>query len=358
MIIAHRGASGYLPEHTEGAKVLALAQGADYIEQDVVLSKDGVFVVTHDITMEETTDVEEKFADRVRKDGKYYFADFLWSEIQSLSVHERVNRKTGGPVFAERFPGTFHQKLMRLEDEIALVQGLNQTMGTHAGIYVELKAPEWHRSQLGYHMGDRLIPILSKLGYKADRSLLHTVFRRERAKASKEIGCKLPLIQLFGAGPKGGSDRWVGYLKEIASYAEGIGPSIEALVEMASAGGVVDSGLMQAAREAKLLVHPYTVRKDALPKWSRSLDDLHRLLIHELKVDGFFSDFPDLSCRARDCTFALMRVRCPTVPVHRHRQLLRSPRLARVSAFKDLVGVVGFETVAPVFASNLIRGRC
>ncbi len=301
VIIAHRGASGYLPEHTEGAKVLALAQGADYIEQDVVLSKDGVFVVSHDITMEETTDVEEKFADRGRKDGKYYFADFLWSEIQSLSVHERVNRKTGGPVFAGRFPGTFHQKLMRLEDEIALVQGFNQTMGTQAGIYVELKAPEWHRSQLGYHMGDRLLPILSKFGYTggSDRCYIQC-FEGSELKHLKEIGSKLPLIQLFGAGPKGGSDRWVGYLKEIATYAEGIGPSIEALIETASTGGVVDSGLMQAAREAKLLVHPYTVRKDALPKWSRSLDDLHRFLIHELKVDGFFSDFPDLSCRARD----------------------------------------------------------
>ena len=78
LVIAHRGASGYVVEHTEAAKTLAHAQGADYIEQDVVLSKDGQFIVTHDITMEETTNVEQRFPDRARQDGRYYFADFDW----------------------------------------------------------------------------------------------------------------------------------------------------------------------------------------------------------------------------------------------------------------------------------------
>ncbi len=91
IVIAHRGASGYLPEHTEGAKVLAMAQGADYIEQDVVLSKDRVLIVTHDTTMESTTNVEELFPwSRQRADGKFYFADFSWDELRTLSVHERT----------------------------------------------------------------------------------------------------------------------------------------------------------------------------------------------------------------------------------------------------------------------------
>ncbi|MFN9918038.1 MAG: glycerophosphodiester phosphodiesterase family protein, partial [Pirellulaceae bacterium] len=70
IVIAHRGSSGYLPEHTEGAKVLAVAQGADYVEQDVVLTRDRVFVVCHDVTLEGTTDVAERYPQRRRADGK------------------------------------------------------------------------------------------------------------------------------------------------------------------------------------------------------------------------------------------------------------------------------------------------
>ena len=130
VIIAHRGASGYAVEHTEAAKAMAHAQGADYIEQDVVLSKDGQFVVSHDITMEETTDVELRFKDRARKDGHYYFADFAWNEIQQLAMHERTRKGSDAPSMPGRFPGGAGQRVLRLVDEIkknlALIRGACQ----------------------------------------------------------------------------------------------------------------------------------------------------------------------------------------------------------------------------------------
>lgn len=301
IVIAHRGASGYLPEHTEGAKVLALSQGADFVEQDVVLSKDGVFVVTHDITMEETTNAAEQFKDRAREDGKYYFADFTWPEIQSLSVHERTDRR-GKQVFANRFPGSFNQRLMRLEDEIRLIQGWNKTRSTHVGIYVELKSPGWHSKHFGSAMADKLLPLLAEFGYRNKSDLCFIqCFETDELKRLKAAGCNLRLIQLTGGDPaKFSQGGWTKYIQEAAQYADGIGPSLEWLVKLSPDGGVQSSGFVQAAHDAKLAVHPYTVRIDQLPKWAKSSDELHRLLFEELKVDGLFSDFPDITLAARN----------------------------------------------------------
>ncbi len=308
IIVAHRGASGYLAEHTEGAKALALAQGADFVEQDVVLSKDGVFVVTHDITMEGTTNVEERFKDRMREDGKYYFADFTWLEIQSLSVHERTDYQ-GKQVFENRFPGSFNQRLMRLEDEIRLIQGWNKTRHSHVGIYVELKAPTWHATQFEYPMGDKLLPLLAEFGYrtKSDACFIQC-FEADELKRLKSAGCHLRLIQLTGGDPaKFAEGGWRKSLQATAAYADGIGPSLDWLVKPSISGEVESSGFVEAAHEVQLAVHPYTVRIDQLPKWSKSADDLHMFLIVDQKVDGFFTDFPDISRAAREKLLAIER---------------------------------------------------
>ena len=95
IVIAHRGASGYLPEHTLAAKAMAHAMGADFLEQDVVLTADGVPIVLHDIYLEATTDVEQRFPDRSRPDGRFYAIDFTLAEIRTLSAHERTTRSRG-----------------------------------------------------------------------------------------------------------------------------------------------------------------------------------------------------------------------------------------------------------------------
>ncbi|NYM94214.1 glycerophosphodiester phosphodiesterase, partial [Salmonella enterica subsp. enterica serovar Typhimurium] len=84
VVIAHRGASGYLPEHTLPAKAMAYAQGADYLEQDLVMTKDDHLVVLHDHYLDRVTDVADRFPDRARKDGRYYAIDFTLDEIKSL----------------------------------------------------------------------------------------------------------------------------------------------------------------------------------------------------------------------------------------------------------------------------------
>ena len=123
LVIAHRGASGYLPEHTLEAATLAYAQGADFIEQDVVLSKDGVPVVLHDIHLDTVTNVAKRFPDRKREDGRYYVIDFTLKELKTLRVHERTDLK-GQPVYAGRFQGDSDFRIATLEDHFELIEQL------------------------------------------------------------------------------------------------------------------------------------------------------------------------------------------------------------------------------------------
>ncbi|MCA9216274.1 MAG: hypothetical protein KDB27_24565, partial [Planctomycetales bacterium] len=104
IVIAHRGASGYLPEHTLPAKALAYGMGADFLEQDVVLSRDGVPIVLHDIHIDTVTDVAKKFPNRKRGDGRFYAIDFDVAELKTLDVVERFDAQTKKAVFPNRFP--------------------------------------------------------------------------------------------------------------------------------------------------------------------------------------------------------------------------------------------------------------
>ena len=147
IVIAHRGACGYVPEHTLEAASMAHAMQVDFIEQDVVLSKDNIPVVLHDIHLDTVTDVAQKFPGRARSDGRFYAIDFALDEIKQLFVHERISLKTGKAVFPNRFDAS--KALFRvptLEEEIELIKGLNAATGRDIGIYVEIKKPAWHLS--------------------------------------------------------------------------------------------------------------------------------------------------------------------------------------------------------------------
>ncbi len=296
IVIAHRGASGYAIEHTEAAKTLAHAQDADFIEQDVVLSKDNQFIVTHDITMDETTNVAELFPTRARSDARFYFADFDWTEIQKLTVHERSSRNTSAPAIPDRFPYIAGQHVMKLVDEIQLINGLNKTLGKKTGLYIELKAPAFHKKEFGYSMGEALMTLLAKLGIEESLCpcYIQCFESEELLDLSKRVQCKLPLIQLLGKRPMDAE------LIRIAGYAKGIGPAVDLLASRNENNQIVSTGLVELARKSGLLVHPYTVRKHEQPKWSSSMDETHRVLIEQLKVDGFFTDFPDIGRKAVD----------------------------------------------------------
>ena len=151
IVIAHRGASGYLPEHTLEAKALAYAMKPDYIEQDVVMSKDDHLIILHDRYLDRVSDVAQKFPHRARKDGRYYAIDFTLAEIKSLQVTEGFTyTKQGKKVMTHphRFPlGKSSFQVATLAEEIELIQGLNQTLGYNVGLYPEIKAPWFHRHE-------------------------------------------------------------------------------------------------------------------------------------------------------------------------------------------------------------------
>ena len=164
-VIAHRGASGYLPEHTLAAKALAHGMGADFIEQDVVLTADDEAIVLHDIHLDTVTNVASQFPDRARPDGYFYAIDFSLEEIRRLKVHERVSRETRQAVYPQRFPDRHSIfRVPTLAEEIQLIQGLNKSTGRCAGIFPEIKSPAWHQSE-GKDISRIVLEILARHGY-------------------------------------------------------------------------------------------------------------------------------------------------------------------------------------------------
>ncbi|MBD3305295.1 glycerophosphodiester phosphodiesterase [candidate division KSB3 bacterium] len=299
IVIAHRGASGYLPEHTLEAVALAYGMGADFIEQDLVLTKDGVPLVLHDIHLDTTTNVRKRFPDRARADGRWYVIDFTLEEIKSLDVHERIDVAKNSTVFPGRFPlGHAEFEVPTFVEEIELIQGLNKSMGRNVGIYPELKAPAFHTRE-GYDMGKIVLDILALYGYKGPNANIylqcfdHPYLKRLR----EELGTELPLIQLIGKGR--GYDYLVTAegLNEIATYANGIGPAIERIVHYEPGSPLMITNLVLDAHARGLAVHPYTFRKDSLPAYANTLEELLRMCYFVIGVDGIFTDFPDLAIK-------------------------------------------------------------
>lgn len=300
MVIAHRGASGYLPEHTLPAKAMAHAMGADYIEQDVVLTRDGVPVVLHDIHLDTVSDVAEVFPDRARDDGRWYVLDFTLAELRRLTLTERFDRETGRAVFPDRFP--IHRsrfEIATLAEEIELIQGLNRSTGREAGLYVEIKDPAWHREQ-GRDISPVVLAMLADYGYtdRDDRIFLQCFDWAETRRLREALGWRGRLVQLLG------ENRWqmnatdYDHLKtpaglaEIARVADGIGPWIGQILAE-DADGPQPTGLVETAHAAGLLVHAYTLRADALPDYAPDFDTLLGWVFRDAGVDGAFTDFPD-----------------------------------------------------------------
>jgi glycerophosphoryl diester phosphodiesterase len=296
IIIAHRGASGYLPEHTLEAVSMAYAMGADFLEQDVVLSRDGVPVVLHDIYLDTVTDVARRFPQRNRPDGRYYVIDFTLEELKQLRATERFDQQTGKPVFAGRFPiwqSSF--QIPTLEEELQLVQGLNRSTGGNRGVYPEVKGPAWHRQQ-GQDLSRIVLDVLARYGYrtKLDNFYVQCFDFAEVKRIRRELGFQGKLIQLIEEPRPGGPDfasliTRAG-LEEIAGVADGIGPALKLIVPGRSGGKIQFTDLVKNAHELKLEVHPYTFRADSLPAYASSLEDLFAIFMLEGGVDGVFTD--------------------------------------------------------------------
>ncbi len=301
VVIAHRGASGYLPEHTLPAKALAYAMGADYLEQDVVAARDDALVVLHDIHLDRVTDVACRYPGRQRQDGRYYVRDFDLGELKSLEVHERSNAD-GSPVYPDRFNST--DEIFRIQtfaEELDFVQTLQAADGRPVGIYPEIKRPEWHRHE-GVDITPQFLGILADFGYEehSDPVYVQCFDAKELRRIRRELGCRLKLIQLIGEDSWGESStryaplRAQQGLERLARTVDGIGPWIRRAYRVARGNGEIRStGLVQRAHTAGLAVHPYTFRADELPEGFASFDALLTFFIDELSIDGLFTDFPD-----------------------------------------------------------------
>lgn len=306
IVIAHRGASGYLPEHTLEAKAMAYAMGADYIEQDVVMTKDDQLIVLHDITLDRTTNVDELFPNRIRDDGRFYAIDFTLSEIKTLSASEGFRVDNGEKVqgFSARFPmGASSFRVPTLEEEIELIQGLNKSTGKDIGIYPEIKSPEFHR-EAGKDISTAVVRVLKKYGYtsKQDKIFLQTFSFAELEIIHDEIlpahGVDLNLVMLLGDEE---SYPWMfenNGMKKLAGYADGVGPSHSMVVRRDSTrDNIKVTDLVANAHAAGMQVHPYTYRKDAgqVPPYAQDFDDLLKIHFLDADVDGVFTDFSDLA---------------------------------------------------------------
>lgn len=288
VIIAHRGASGYLPEHTTESAVLAHALGADLIEQDVVLTRDGEPVVLHDVTLDHVTDVGSQFPDRVASDGHFYAADFTLEELRKLRVTERREFRRRDD--STRFPagqGSFH--IATLGEHLALIEGLNQSRTHKAGIYVEIKKPAWHRER-GLDPSPRVLDAVRQFEAESrSRRIFIQCFEFDELRRLREqLDCDLPLIMLVSKLPT------VEQLNTWAPVVDGIGASIPCLITgLDEQGGALATPLVSQCHERSLVVHAWTVRDDDLPTWCDTTDGLLDLLVRQCGVDGVFCDQPD-----------------------------------------------------------------
>ncbi|OYX52271.1 MAG: glycerophosphodiester phosphodiesterase [Sphingomonas sp. 32-66-10] len=317
IVIAHRGASGERPEHTLAAYSLAIEQGADFIEPDLVMTKDGQLVARHENDITGTTDVvsRKEFADRKRTktiDGishtGWFTEDFTLAELKTLRAKERLPLLRRGNA---KFDGQFEVPTLR--EIIALAKAATANTGRTIGIYPETKHPSYFAS-IGLPMEALLVAELKAAGWdRADAPVFIQSFEVNSLKALKQL-TQVPLIQLMAADGGPADRAQPSYkamatpegLKAIATYASGVGPQKDMVV----AGDGTVLPLVTDAHAAGLKVHPWTFRAENyfLPSGLRKginpaghgdmAAEIARFLA--AGVDGLFTDYPYLGVQARD----------------------------------------------------------
>ncbi len=302
IIIAHRGASGERPEHTLAAYELGIDQGADYIEPDLVATKDGVLVARHENEISETTDVAQRpeFADRRATkliDGRefagWFTEDFTLAELRTLRAKERLPDIRPANT---RFDGLY--QVPTLAEIIALVRAKEAETGRSIGLYPEIKHPAYFTGQ-GHDLATMLVAELHAAGYRGKEA---KVFIQcfEVAPLVRLAGMtELPLVQLvaFEGGPADREDRLYADmlsdegLAEIATYADGIGAEWRLLLSPFNGS---DTGLVARAQSAGLLVHAWTLRQEAafLPPWAAGNESRIFSALYRAQADGVFADSP------------------------------------------------------------------
>jgi glycerophosphoryl diester phosphodiesterase len=291
--------------------------GVDYIEQDLVMTRDNRLVVLHDIYLDQVTDVALVFPGRHRDDGHFYVIDFTLEEIRRLALTERIDNKTNRPRYPGRFPpGKSRFRISTFEEEIELIQGLNRSTGRLVGIYPEIKAPGFHR-QAGRDISRAVLAVLQSYGYtrRSDRIYLQCFdpeeLQRIRRELLPEMAMDIKLVQLIAktawqttmvyrnGQPVPYDFDWMlapGAMGTIAGYADGVGPWIGMIITKGSTRQKKRfSSMVEDAHEAGLVVHPYTLRADKghMPAYVTDFEMLLDLFLFKAGADGIFTDFPD-----------------------------------------------------------------
>ena len=295
IIIGHRGASGYRPEHTLESYRLAVEMGADFIEPDLVSTKDGVLIARHENEIGGTTDVAERFPDRKTTktiDGAsvsgWFTEDFTLAEIKTLRARERLSFRS------HAYDGQF--QIPTFDEVIALAQTLGQERHRGVGIYPETKHPTYFRA-IGLPLEETLVASLAAHGWnRRDAPVFIQSFETGNL---RELRQKTPvrLIQLGATAAKFDDDG----LKAIASYADGIGVEKSLVVPIGADGrSSAATDLVARAHAAGLVVHVWTIRvdKEFLPAAYAGKPEAEFQRFRDLGVDGIFTDFPDVGIRA------------------------------------------------------------
>ena len=313
LVIGHRGAAGHRPEHTLASYSLAIDFGVDFIEPDLVATKDGVLIARHENDISGTTDVAQKFPGRRTTktiDGKaiegYFTEDFTLAEIKTLRAKERLAFRNQG------WNGIYD--IPTLQDVIELAKRRSVETGRLIGIYPETKHPSYFRS-IGLALEAPLIKVLTEYGYtEASAPVFIQSFEVQNLKDLSKL-TKVRLVQLMEDGKlkpydfvAAGDARSYGDLMTpaglaaIAAYANGIGPGKRSIVPQGANRALLPpTSLVADAHKAGLVVHPYTFRDE--PEFlapDYGLDPVKEYLqFYWLGVDGVFSDFGDTAVRAR-----------------------------------------------------------
>jgi len=277
VLIAHRGASAYAPEHSAEAYRLAIAQGADFVEQDLAVTKDGVLVSIHDLTLERTTDVEEVFPDRFVEDRsgpaparRWYVNDFTLAEIKRLDA---------GSFFDKKFAGT---RILTFQEAIDLVKAGGQG---RVGLYPELKQPKFYRER-GVDPVRLFAEIIRKNGLESDPKTPLVLQSFDDA-TLKAAAVELPGVRrvFLVESPNAVRIDSPEKLKEVAGWATGIGPKKDILE--------TTPAIVGWAHAANLTVTTWTFRASKPGNHTSVREEMAHFL-YTLGVDELFTDNPDM----------------------------------------------------------------
>ncbi|QLE46842.1 glycerophosphodiester phosphodiesterase [Nostoc sp. C057] len=318
IIIAHRGASGYRPEHTLAAYELAIALGADYIEPDLVSTKDGVLIARHENEISETTDVVShvefahrqttKIIDGESKTG-WFTEDFTLAEVKTLRAKERIGQLRSQNT---AYDGLF--EIPTLQEIIDLVKRKSAEVNRAIGIYPETKHPNYFKS-IGLALEPPLLATLTANGYEGANAPVFIQSFEVSNLQDLSTKTDLPLVQLLNNSGKpndfvvSGDERTyadlvtASGLEEIAKYAQAVGIHKNLLVPRDSSGKLLSpTSLVTDAHTAGLLVHVWTFRNEDyfLPLDFQGNPQGEYELFFSLGVDGVFSDYPDTASTVKE----------------------------------------------------------